>query len=370
MHDAFWQGLWASGWLTARDYRRWSPAIEDDQDGLEAAFAGAADTPIRLPDRWVAVGASGLRDRAKRGFDAMQRAMEAAIAPVRILESARLHPDLHSPFVGVVGSVPPSSGLLAVVGTRRLSAGDDAQLNGWLRPIVRAVGGIVSGGAMGVDALAHRLALDEGVPTWAVLAGGAEAPTPKANRALFDAMVAQGGGWISERPPGYSPRDYDFLERNRVIAQLSSAVLVARAPARSGALSTAREARARSVPVGAIPGAPDVWNAEGCNQLIVDGAALVRGASDLPRLGFLDAHTGSLFDAARHEPPACMLSDDEHGALRAYLAWEGEGKGWIAQDAGRHQEVLLDLELAGLLHRDLAGHYALTPLGRRCKNHG
>src|SRR5699024_1254525 len=89
---------------------------------------------------------------------------------------------------------------------------------------------------------------------------------------LFERCVVQGGGWISEKPPWYTPYPTDFLERNTVIAALSNAVLAARAPVRSGALSTARAARSMGKPVFAFPGDPDNPNAEGCHQLLQKGA--------------------------------------------------------------------------------------------------
>lgn len=368
MNDTFWKGLWASGMLTGREYRRWSPVVVEPHADIKRAF----DEDAGLPARWRELGAQGLVDKAARGYAALRETIERTPHEVRIVEAATVRAGLRAPFLSVVGRLPPENGLLAVVGTRRLQPEEEGRVVAWLRPVVRTVVGIVSGGALGIDALAHRLALEEGTPTWAVLAGGADLPTPQANRALFETMIASAGGWLSERPPGYRPRDYDFLERNRVIAQLSSAVLVARAPARSGALSTAREARALAIPVGAIPGAPDDWNAEGCNQLIADGATLVRGAGDLARMGFGDAHTGLLFDVPRGEvsAAACTMGDEEHEALRAFIAWTGADSAWIADDAGRHQEVVLDLELAGLVQRDVAGAYELSAQGKRCKNHG
>ena len=108
---------------------------------------------------------------------------------------------------------------------------------------------IVSGGAYGIDAAAHRGALAAGAVTVAVSAGGLDRPYPTGNAALFE-QIAAAGLLISESPPGCAPQRHRFLSRNRLIAAFSSGIVVVEAAGRSGATNTANHAR-RLGPAGA-----------------------------------------------------------------------------------------------------------------------
>jgi DNA processing protein len=148
---------------------------------------------------------------------------------------------------------------------------------------------VVSGGAHGVDAAAHRGALNSGGRTVAVIAGGLDAPYPEGNLHLFE-RITESGLLISEWPPGTVPQRHRFLLRNRLIAGLAAGVVVVQAGARSGASNTARRGRELGVPVMALPGPTTSAMSVGCHQLIRSGAArLVTSTAevleDIGRLG-------------------------------------------------------------------------------------
>ena len=148
---------------------------------------------------------------------------------------------------------------------------------------------IVSGGAYGIDAAAHRAALSVGLNTIAVLAGGVDRLYPSGNHQLFDDIIAN-GVVISELPPGSSPTKWRFLQRNRLIAAIADATLVVEAGKRSGSISTANHATELGRPVGAIPGPITSTSSHGCNRLIQSGQAeLIQDADDL--LSLLGLHS-------------------------------------------------------------------------------
>lgn len=132
---------------------------------------------------------------------------------------------------------------------------------------------VISGGAYGIDAVAHRTALACGAPTVAVMAGGVDRLYPAANDALLREAIGR-GAVLSEVPPGFAPHRSRFLSRNRLIAA-ASATLVIEAAQRSGALSTAAHAAGMLRPVGAVPGPATSASSGGCHELIRDGRAVL-----------------------------------------------------------------------------------------------
>jgi DNA processing protein len=140
---------------------------------------------------------------------------------------------------------------------------------------------VVSGGAYGVDAAAHRGALAVEAPTVAVLACGVDIAYPAAHDTLLRA-IAEHGVVVSELPPGSRPQKHRFLDRNRVIAALSRGTVVVEAALRSGALSTATHAEELSRAVMAVPGPVTSAMSSGCHELVrARGGALVTGAADV-----------------------------------------------------------------------------------------
>lgn len=143
---------------------------------------------------------------------------------------------------------------------------------------------IVSGGAYGIDASAHRGALVCGGCTVAVLASGLAFGYPKGHADLFSAITGS-GVMVSECPPDQAPSRPGFLVRNRVIAALSRGTLVVEAARRSGALNTARHARELNRHLMAVPGPVTSAQSAGCHELIREsGAVCVTGADDVIEL--------------------------------------------------------------------------------------
>jgi DNA processing protein len=169
---------------------------------------------------------------------------------------------------------------LAIVGTRRTSGYG----RGMAKRLAHDLGAlgliVVSGLAVGIDAAAHRGALDAKEQTVAVLGSGFLHPYPASNKRLFD-EIGHRGTVVSEYPLDTHPAKWTFPQRNRIIAGLSRGVIVVEAPQRSGALITARLALEEGREVFAIPGNVTSTASTGTNRLIKDGATLVESVEDV-----------------------------------------------------------------------------------------
>jgi len=141
---------------------------------------------------------------------------------------------------------------------------------------------IVSGGASGIDAAAHRGALRAGARTVALLGCGVDVAYPSENQRLFEDIAAM-GALVSEYPPGTKAEGWHFPLRNRILSGLCLATLVVEAPERSGALITARTAVDQGRDVFAVPGPINAPQSRGCNRLIAEGAGLVMDSWDILR---------------------------------------------------------------------------------------
>ncbi|MFJ6303004.1 DNA-processing protein DprA [Pseudarthrobacter oxydans] len=159
---------------------------------------------------------------------------------------------------------------------------------------------VVSGGAYGIDAYAHRAALagaSGAVPTIAVMAGGVDRFYPSGNDDLLRAVSNQ-GAVLAEVPPGSAPTRYRFLQRNRIIAALSAVTVVVEARWRSGALNTAHHAETLGRAVGAVPGSVHSANSAGCHRLLRDGGAVC--VTDAAEVAELAGPSGSALPDPRH----------------------------------------------------------------------
>lgn len=176
--------------------------------------------------------------------------------------------------------LPTDDRALAIVGTRRATPyGLDATTL-LSRGLVRQGVTIVSGLAHGIDAAAHRTALETGGRTITVLGCGIDDVYPRDHRALAD-QIASRGAVITEFPPGAKPERHHFPRRNRIISGISLGVLIPEAPEGSGALITATYAAEQGRDVFAVPGSIFHASSGGANRLIQDGAKLVLTVEDI-----------------------------------------------------------------------------------------
>ena len=169
---------------------------------------------------------------------------------------------------------------VALVGTRHASSYGQQQAHQLAASLARAGVTVVSGLARGIDAAAHRGALEAGGRTIAVIAGGLLEVTPAENLKLAEQVVEQ-GCLLSEAPPRRPPVAGSFPQRNRLVSGLSLGVVVVEADDRSGALITATHASEQGRDVFAVPGPLTSRQSRGCHKLIQDGAKLVTCVDDI-----------------------------------------------------------------------------------------
>lgn len=201
--------------------------------------------------------------------------------------------------LGDAGTAAPP--VIAIVGTRAASAYGERVTRELSGALARAGACIASGMARGIDAAAHRAALDAGGRTVAVLGTGVDIAYPAAHRALH-AAIARRGLLLSERAPGDRAGPGSFPSRNRIIAALADVVLVVEAGRKSGALITASAALELGRTVAAVPGPIDDPRSEGSNELLRDGAVVVASAADVLALaGLTPPPRGPAADAGPDE---------------------------------------------------------------------
>ena len=182
-------------------------------------------------------------------------------------------------YVGhLPGSRMPS---VAVVGTRRPSAYGKEVTHRLSFDLAKRGVVIVSGLALGVDAIAHQATLEAGGHTIAVLGNPLPDISPRTNRAIAESIIATGGAIISEYPPGSRVYPSNFLERNRIVAGLSDAILITEATARSGTLNTAARALEQGKEVFVVPGNITSPLSVGCNSLLKQGARVATSYEDI-----------------------------------------------------------------------------------------
>ena len=175
----------------------------------------------------------------------------------------------------VKGNLPvPEIPSVAVIGARKCSPYGRIQAFRFAKALSMAGVQIISGMALGIDSEGHRGALEGKSPTFAVLGSGVDVCYPASNRNLYQRIVRENGGIISEYPPGSPPKAWCFPARNRIISALSDAVLVVEAKENSGSLITAEFALEQGKMVFAVPGSVEDTLSKGCNKLIYDGAGL------------------------------------------------------------------------------------------------
>ncbi len=271
-------------------------------------------------------------------------------APERVLRA------LAAPSVAIVGPRAPSD---------------------YGREIARALAGslagcgvcVISGMAMGVDAVVHDAALARDGPTLAVLPGGVDLAYPAAKRALHARLAAR-AALVSELPAGTTPWRWTFVARNRIVAALAAVTVVVEARARSGTLITAGYAADLGREVAAVPGPVTASRSDGTNALIRDGAHLVRDARDVLDLlygvGGLRRGAGAPRESDGSSLPPALAS-----LLAQVRAGDDTAELLVRPERTLEQALagLTELELLGAIRRGLSGGYLAVrggPEGRRC----
>ena len=192
----------------------------------------------------------------------------------------------HSPLLlwyrGNAEHLESLSRSVGIVGSRNASQYGHRVTSDLTALLVGEQAAVISGGALGIDSVAHRTALSLKGLTVAFMAGALDCPYPVGNLELFD-QISHSGLLLSEMSPGARPTRWRFLQRNRLIAALSSATVVTEAGWRSGSINTANHALELGRPVFAIPGPITSPASAGCNRLIRDSqAAILLDLADLP----------------------------------------------------------------------------------------
>ena len=243
-----------------------------------------------------------------------------------------------------------NSAAVALVGARASTAYGNRIAEAFATDLTAAGFPVVSGGAYGIDTAAHRgaLAAPTGFPRGiAVLCGGVGNLYPAGNEQLFRELML-GGLVVSEVPPNWRPARWRFLERNRVIAALSSVTVVVEAGVRSGAIATANRAVDLGKYVGAVPGPISSPTSGGCHQLLREGAHLISGVADVFSL-----LRGDEPELQATDPAAYSLTPAARVVWAAFPLSRRAGVAELALEAGLgHEEVevaLLEMQLRGLV---------------------
>lgn len=257
-----------------------------DENGLGRGWTGLAIAKKRWAPRVPDLAPA-------RDLATMQRLGGRAIMPSDELWPRQLGDlGLQEPIClwwrGVEQPLPPANKSIALVGSRDSTSYGSAVTGDLAYSLAQRGFTIISGGAYGIDAHAHRSALaggsSGGIPTIAVMAGGVDRFYPSGNEDLLRS-VANLGAVLAEVPPGSAPTRYRFLQRNRLIAALASVTVVVEARWRSGALNTAHHAETLGRAVGAVPGSVHSANSAGCHRLLREGGAVcVTDAAEIAEL--------------------------------------------------------------------------------------
>ncbi|MEC3949411.1 DNA-processing protein DprA [Sphingobium sp. HWE2-09] len=329
---------------------------------LLARFGTAGEALRAIPD--LAARGGGRASVADAGVVEREIAQSRALGARYLLMGDADYPVLLEQFEGA----PPAlilrgdSGLasrqcIAMVGARNASAAACRFARSLAQDLGQRGAVVVSGLARGIDTEVHRGSIASG--TIAVIASGIDIAFPPENAALQE-QVATEGLLITEHPPGTQPLARHFPARNRIIAGLSIGTVVVEAAPKSGSLITARLAGEAGREVMAVPGSPLDPRAQGCNQLIRDGAILIQNAADvLEAVGSIDprmVRQGHLDFVG--EPVSSDVAAQERATVVGLLGSTpvpvDELIRLSALSPAVVQTVLLELELAERLDR-LAG---------------
>ena len=304
------------------------------------------------------IAATWSLERASEGYPACLEDLEPPLRPRRLYGTGRR--------AAVAGLDHQSA--VTIVGARQASGYGLRIAERLARDLALAGATVVSGMARGIDAAAHRGALAGGGTTIAVLANGPDVVYPRSNRALYQRILAAGAA-IAEQPPGAIARRHFFTHRNRIMAALARVVVVVEAAQPSGSLVTADLAARLGRTVGAVPGQIGIRVAEGTNDLIRDGAHLIRDARDVLDLLYgvgVDPRPGKLGKAPEPRPGPAL--DERLGAVLDLVGSGASTVDRVAVEARLSPReaagALARLELLGYVRADALGAFSVTGLRR------
>jgi len=250
---------------------------------------------------------------------------------------------------------------VAIVGARNASAAACRFARGLAHDLGQQDLVVVSGLARGIDSSAHDGALETG--TIGVVAGGIDVFYPPENESRQKAMFER-GLVLAEMPPGTEPRARHFPYRNRIIAGITLGTIVVEAAPSSGSLITARLAAEAGREVMAIPGSPLDPRAQGCNQLIRDGATLVQNAADVVE-AIEPARPRVASPSSGYEPLPPEMDGEALDSVEALLGPSPVPVDEIIRlsgaSSGAVQMALLELDLAGRLDRHAGNRASIRP---------
>lgn len=242
---------------------------------------------------------------------------------------------------------------VAVVGSRHASPYGRAVTKTIVGDVAAAGLTVVSGGAIGIDAAAHRAALDAGGRTLAVLGCGLDRDYPQDNIPMFERIVSEGkGALLTEFPLGSGPEPWHFPQRNRIISALGMGLLVVEAGLQSGALITAQQAADQGKTVMAIPGNVDRPFSRGTNDLIRDGALLIQSADDV----LLALNIRTQEPGQRATVPLTEMDPSRRRVLEALSLSPQHVDGLAAELALPSSELAVELTML-----ELSGHVRRLP---------
>lgn len=233
------------------------------------------------------------------------------------------------------------------------------------KDLVAGLGGhnytVVSGGALGIDTVAHTTAMDVNTPTVVVAACGPGEHYPRSNKALFERVVATGGALVTEYPPAVTPDRHRFLTRNRLVAALTLGTVLVEAPFRSGALNTLKWVNAFNRTAMAVPGPVTDAQSLGANLAIQNNEAeMVLNAGQIhEQLSAVGEYSAE--EQMEMQYPPSVTQQLSRNELRIYDALPPAGRTGreaeaVAADAGLSialtVHILMDLSKRGLVERD------------------
>jgi DNA processing protein len=327
----------------------------------EAALAAVPDLAARGGGKAPTLGSADAAEREQARVEklgARYLALEQGLYPRLLAEL----PDAPPLLIAKGDFALLERQAIAIVGARNASAAACRFARGLAHDLGERGVVVVSGLARGIDSAAHDGSLEMG--TIGVVAGGIDIFYPPENEERQQAL-AERGLVIAEMPPGTEPRARHFPYRNRIIAGISLGTVVVEAAPKSGSLITARLAAEAGREVMAVPGSPLDPRAQGCNQLIRDGATLVQSAADvLETIRPLDSRVRSA--SAPFEPAPAEAGEADADARQVVEELLGPSPVPIdelvrlsAMPSGAVQLVLLELDLAGRLDRHAGGKVSL-----------